>query len=144
MSYQINYLIYLMKVVGVPYIWGGKDPTKGLDCSGLVSHALKFFNLKPDGQLNAYELYQYFKRPEINKGLSIPVPKLGDLLFFGSSTRIHHVAIAMDDTQMLEAAHGDETIKSKLLADIRGAKVMVTDINRFHDLYDTVRPKYPW
>ena len=29
------------KYLGVPYVWGGTDPAKGLDCSGLVQHVYK-------------------------------------------------------------------------------------------------------
>src|SRR6201995_2673172 len=29
------------KYLGLPYVWGGTDPTKGLDCSGLVQTVYK-------------------------------------------------------------------------------------------------------
>lgn len=35
-----DYLFTALGYLGVPYLWGGKDPAKGLDCSGLVTHCL--------------------------------------------------------------------------------------------------------
>ncbi|WP_041546229.1 MULTISPECIES: transglycosylase SLT domain-containing protein [unclassified Nocardioides] len=83
------------KYLGVPYVWGGTDPAKGLDCSGLVQRAYRDLG---------YELprvsYQQAEagRP-VSGGLANAQP--GDILAFGSP--VHHVGIYVGDNQMIEA-----------------------------------------
>jgi soluble lytic murein transglycosylase-like protein len=82
------------KYLGVPYVWGGTDPAKGLDCSGLVQ--------KVYSELG-YDLprvsYQQAKAGRPVASLADAQP--GDVLAFGSP--VHHVAIYMGDNQMIEA-----------------------------------------
>ena len=83
------------KYLGVPYVWGGTDPSKGLDCSGLVQQVYEDLG---------YELprvsYQQAEagRP-VSGGLANAQP--GDILAFGSP--VHHVGIYIGDNQMIEA-----------------------------------------
>jgi peptidoglycan DL-endopeptidase CwlO len=83
------------KYLGVPYVWGGTDPSKGLDCSGLVQQVYEDLG---------YELprvsYQQAEagRP-VTGGLANAQP--GDILAFGSP--VHHVGIYVGDNQMIEA-----------------------------------------
>ena len=82
------------KYLGVPYVWGGTDPARGLDCSGLVQHVY--------GELG-YDLPRVSGdqaragRPVA--GLAQAQP--GDVLAFGSP--VHHVGIYIGDNQMIEA-----------------------------------------
>ncbi|WP_036506604.1 transglycosylase SLT domain-containing protein [Nocardioides sp. URHA0020] len=82
------------KYLGVPYVWGGTDPAKGLDCSGLVQ--------KVYSELG-YDLprvsYQQAKAGRPVASLAEAQP--GDILAFGSP--VHHVAIYIGDNQMIEA-----------------------------------------
>ncbi|HTT13189.1 MAG TPA: C40 family peptidase [Burkholderiaceae bacterium] len=34
-------VVQALALLGVPYRWGGEDPARGLDCSGLVRHVFK-------------------------------------------------------------------------------------------------------
>jgi transglycosylase-like protein with SLT domain/NlpC/P60 family protein len=82
------------KYLGVPYVWGGTDPDKGLDCSGLVQ--LVYRNLGVDLPRVSGDQAQ----------AGTPVGSLaearpGDLLAFGSP--VHHIAIYIGDNQMIEA-----------------------------------------
>ena len=81
------------KYLGVPYVWGGTDPNKGLDCSGLVQ--LVYKNLGID--------LPRVSRDQANEGTpvaSLDEAQPGDLLFFGSP--VHHVAIYIGDGKMIE------------------------------------------
>jgi uncharacterized protein YycO len=82
------------KYLGVPYVWGGTDPDKGLDCSGLVQRVYADLG---------YDLprvsYQQATAGRAVDGLANAQP--GDILAFGSP--VHHVAIYLGDNQMIEA-----------------------------------------
>jgi len=82
------------KYLGVPYVWGGTDPAKGLDCSGLVQ--------KVYSELG-YDLprvsYQQAEAGRPVDGLANAQP--GDILAFGSP--VHHVGIYIGDNQMIHA-----------------------------------------
>jgi len=83
------------KYLGVPYVWGGTDPKRGLDCSGLTQ--LVYKNLGYDIPRVSYE--QATAGTAVKGGLANAQP--GDLLAFGSP--VHHVAIYMGDGKMIEA-----------------------------------------
>jgi len=83
------------KYLGVPYVWGGTDPRKGLDCSGLVQ--LVYRNLGVDLPRVSYQ--------QATQGRSVPSlaqAQPGDLLAFGSP-RVNHIAIYIGDGKMIEA-----------------------------------------
>ncbi len=85
------------KYLGVPYVWGGTDPAKGLDCSGLVQ--LVYKNLGFD--LPRVSGDQARAGTAVPGGLSAAQP--GDVLAFGSP--VHHVGIYLGDGTMIEAPH---------------------------------------
>lgn len=111
--------------LGAPYIWGGKGyvkwspvglvampedgpgsghPLFGVDCSGLVTSALKDAN-GPDWRAthSASRLREECEREQ-------PPNVFGNLHFYGpSASNIVHVALALDHGLLLEAAGGDET-----------------------------------
>lgn len=142
MDIEALWLLHIMHFVGLPYKWGGKDPQKGgLDCSGFVQVCLDFMGIDPMGEHNAQSLYDVF----INHGLQVTVPWFGDLLFFGTKGKIHHVAIALSNEEMVEAAHGNSKILTPLDAFNKGARVMINPISHMKDLFAVIRPAgYPW
>lgn len=82
------------KYLGVPYVWGGTDPAKGLDCSGLVQ--LVYRNLGID--------LPRVSRDQAREGVEVPSldqAQPGDLLAFNSP--VSHIAIYIGDGQMIEA-----------------------------------------
>lgn len=84
------------KYLGTPYVWGGTDPAKGMDCSGLVQRVYK--DLGYDLPRVSYE--------QATKGTavaSLAQAKPGDILAFGSP--VHHVAIYIGDGKMIEEPH---------------------------------------
>jgi cell wall-associated NlpC family hydrolase len=83
------------KYLGVPYVWGGTDPKRGLDCSGLVQLVYKKFGV--DLPRVSYE--QAKAGEPVAGGLANARP--GDLLAFGSP--VHHIAIYAGNGKMIEA-----------------------------------------
>ena len=69
--------------LGKKYKWGGSKPETGFDCSGLVSYATGLARTTADG---------YFKSKSLTKVKKEEL-KPGDLIFFGSSGRAHHIGI---------------------------------------------------
>ncbi|MCI7799645.1 MAG: NlpC/P60 family protein [Spirochaetia bacterium] len=77
-----------MDYKGTQYVWGGKTPVPGFDCSGLVTFtAKKSLNLDLKG--NAQDIYNQTKPVLLSDALP------GDLIFFkgDTDTRITHVGI---------------------------------------------------
>lgn len=94
------------KYLGIPYLWGGTDPARGLDCSGLVQRVY--------GDLG-YDLPRV-AADQARVGTAVPSldqAQPGDLLAFGSP--VHHIGIYIGDGQMIEAPH-------------TGAQVRVSDV----------------
>ncbi len=83
------------KYLGVPYVWGGTDPKRGLDCSGMIQ--LVYKNLGYDIPRVSYQ--QATAGTEVKGGLAAAQP--GDILAFGSP--VHHVGIYVGDGKMIEA-----------------------------------------
>lgn len=82
------------KYLGVPYVWGGTDPKKGLDCSGLVQLVYKNLGInlpRVAGQQAAAG------RPVDGMANARP----GDLLVFNSP--VSHIAIYIGGGKMIEA-----------------------------------------
>jgi len=82
------------KYLGVPYLWGGTDPQKGLDCSGMIQ--LVYKNLGVDIPRVSYQ-QATAGRPVASLAEARP----GDILAFGSP--VHHVGIYIGGNQMIEA-----------------------------------------
>jgi hypothetical protein len=105
------------KYLGLPYIWGGTDPTKGLDCSGLVQ--LVFKNLGHHlPRVSADQARQ--GRPIASLAEAQP----GDLLAWDNSSRNNgadHVAIYIGGGKMIEAARPGTNIK---ISDVYGDPVI--------------------
>ena len=119
---------------GIPYRWGGDDPIRGFDCSGMLSELLRQVGrLKYNERLSAAGLYQRFAR-----GFEIMPPVLtGDLLFFG--TPVGHCAIALDGHSMIEAGGGDSGTDTEDEAARSNAFVRIRPINMRQDLTHVVR-----
>ncbi|NYG58721.1 hypothetical protein BJ980_001644 [Nocardioides daedukensis] len=91
------------KYLGVPYVWGGTDPAKGLDCSGLVQ--LVYKNLGHD--LPRVSWQQAKAGCAVEGGLANAKP--GDILAFGSP--VNHVGIYVGDNKMIEAPRPGKNVQ---------------------------------
>ncbi|WP_100501293.1 transglycosylase SLT domain-containing protein [Geodermatophilus chilensis] len=95
------------KYLGVPYLWGGTDPAKGLDCSGFTQ--LVYGNL-------GIELPRTSSQ-QATAGTavaSLADARPGDLVFFDYSPNrpgIDHVGIYVGDGKMIAAPQAGEVVK---------------------------------
>lgn len=93
--------------LGVPYLWGGTDPAKGLDCSGFTQLVYKSQGI---------ELPRVSSQ-QATAGRAVPSmgeARPGDLLFFDYSPDrpgIDHVGIYMGDGKMIAAPQPGEVVK---------------------------------
>jgi hypothetical protein len=95
------------KYLGVPYLWGGTDPTKGLDCSGFTQ--LVFGNLGID--LPRVSSQQATAGRPV---ASLAEARPGDLVFFDYSADrpgIDHVGIYIGNGKMVAAPQPGESVK---------------------------------
>lgn len=112
-----------MSQLGVPYAWGGGNafgPTRGIrdggvadlhgdynkigfDCSGLMIYAFAAAGKR----LPHYSGYQ------ASAGRRVPLSQKapGDLLFWATRGRIHHVALYIGNNKMVEAPHSGSFVR---------------------------------
>lgn len=108
---------------GVPYAWGGGNahgPTRGIrdggvadrhgdynkigfDCSGLMIYAFAGAGIP----LPHYSGYQYRSGPRVPLAQRRP----GDMLFWATGGRIHHVALYLGNGMMVEAPYSGSYVR---------------------------------
>jgi cell wall-associated NlpC family hydrolase len=81
-----------VKVVGVPYRWGGESPETGFDCSGLVRWA--YGRIGVELPHNSYALYS------VGRSVSRARMEPGDVLFFEG---LGHVGLYLGHGRMVHA-----------------------------------------
>lgn len=81
---------YALQFVGNPYVWGGKDPNTGADCSGFTSYVYAHFGIS----IPSYSGAQRSCGKEVSYNNAQP----GDLICYAG-----HVAIYMGNGQIVHA-----------------------------------------
>lgn len=99
---------YAWTFLGLPYHWGGNDPIRGFDCSGLVIEILQGVGLLPANyDTTANALYIRFSPRAVAKGYA------GCLVFwFNSQAVAIHVELMIDDFLVLGASGGGSAVKT--------------------------------
>ncbi len=90
------------KYLGIPYVWGGTDPAKGLDCSGLVQRV--YADLGID--------LPRVSQDQAHVGKAVPglaQARPGDLLCFG--TPADHIGIYIGGHKMIVAPKTGDVVK---------------------------------
>lgn len=98
-----------LALLGTPYHWGGTDPDKGFDCSGLVGYVFR--------NALGIELPRVSRDMARNGELVSDRAKLaaGDLVFFGRKGRVNHVGIYLGDGRFVHApSRGKDVTVSSL------------------------------
>lgn len=108
--------------LGKPYVWGGESEAEGgYDCSGFVYSVLNKCGMKvPRTTAQGYS----------SLGKKVSNIQSADLLYFGKSVnRITHIAIAVNNTQMIESLGNSKNTKTN-----KGKGVSITNISHRNDL----------
>lgn len=93
---KVDLCQYAKQFIGNPYVWGGASLTKGADCSGFVMSVFKKYGIS----------LPHSSRAQAGHGTKIEASKIqpGDLVFYGKSGTINHVAIYVGNGQVVHAS----------------------------------------
>nr|WP_246128156.1 C40 family peptidase [Amycolatopsis rhizosphaerae] len=98
-------LNYVCGQRGLPYVWGGNGPQDGgFDCSGLTLAAYGAAGITLPRTADA----QYRAGPRVPDGQPL-LP--GDLVFYGTTTHIHHVGLYLGGGLMIDAPDVGQSVK---------------------------------
>lgn len=105
-------LSHTLQSIGTPYAWGGNDPDRGFDCSGLVSYAHDSAGIIVPRTASA----------QFRKGRPVPKTSLlpGDLVFFSGSKKKTglHVGIYIGNGKFVHAPGRGRTVSIAFLDNI--------------------------
>ena len=85
--------------IGLPYVWGGNGPTNGdagFDCSGLTTFSYGSAGVPLPRTAHT----QYNAGPHVPDGAPL---QPGDLVFYGTTARVHHVGMYLGAGRMVNA-----------------------------------------
>ena len=78
---------FALQFEGYDYVWGGKEPATGFDCSGLVYYVFHYFNY-PVGR-TATAQWAYEDSWEVSPAQLLP----GDLVFFSDTYSLDNITM---------------------------------------------------
>jgi cell wall-associated NlpC family hydrolase len=131
---------YCLRLVGLPYVWGGDDTIKGMDCSGFAQEILEAFggHPLPGKDLTAQGLYDALQKTGQYNNYGI-----GALAFYGKDfRRITHVAIVIGPNLIIEAGGGGSKTLTAEDAAAHNAYIRIRPLKRRSDLVACILPKY--
>lgn len=105
---------YAKLYAGAPYRYGSSEPEKGFDCSGLVYHVFRHFNVKSPRSSYNYE--------NIGIEVNIADARPGDLILFTTASdtnRVGHMGI-ITDTQPSPSFIHASTSKGVIISSFSG------------------------
>ena len=91
-----------LSMLGVPYRYGGSNPSEGFDCSGLVHYAYTRHG----------QIVPRTSRAQFDEADKIPIEQAaaGDLLFFQDQANFSHVGIYLGDGRFVHAPSSGHTV----------------------------------
>lgn len=85
-----------LSLEGVPYQWGGEDPSTGFDCSGFVRYVLAQHRI-PAPRTSAEQFL-------LGAGVALKQVRAGDLVFFSTiAPGASHVGLAISNEEFVHA-----------------------------------------
>lgn len=98
-------IVQALALLGVPYRWGGNDPTNGLDCSGFVQHIFK--------TVAALDLPRRSEQmSRVGHRVARSDLRAGDLLFFNTLGQPNsHVALYLGDGRFVHAPSRNSRVR---------------------------------
>ncbi|MEW6581197.1 MAG: NlpC/P60 family protein [Actinomycetota bacterium] len=102
---------YALRFLGVPYVWGGEDPARGFDCSGLTKYVWAAFGVS----MAHYTVSQWRAFRRVPRGEELP----GDLVFFAGSggEPPAHMGLYIGGGRFVHAPHRGDVVRVGALAD---------------------------
>ncbi|MDO4294646.1 MAG: C40 family peptidase [bacterium] len=95
---------YALQFLGGRYVYGGKDPHTGVDCSGFTGYVLRHGAGVTLNQSAASQALQ-------GQAVSVEGMRPGDLIFYASGSRIDHVALYIGEGKIVHASTEKTGIK---------------------------------
>ena len=84
------------KYMGTKYVYGGKKPP-GFDCSGFITWVMNKNGIKINGSSSMIA--------KLGKKKSLKSLKKGDLVFFGKGSKVTHIAMVVENDEVLKVIH---------------------------------------
>lgn len=100
---RIDIVNFARNYLGGRYVWGGTSLTHGVDCSGFMQQIYKNFGI----------YIPRTSREQARSGDKVSASELkpGDLVFYGSSSYISHVAMYIGNGKVIHASNHRDGIK---------------------------------
>jgi len=119
----------------IPYVWGGKSPLIGLDCSGFTQDIYGAVGAMPRKPVMSSGMqWGYFQDCRVKQ------PREGCAVFYGTEDRIRHVMFCLSDTLCIGAAGGNKSCTTPAKAASMDARVQILPINYRDDIVGFVDP----
>ena len=127
---------YAWGFLGLPYRWGGDDPVRGFDCSGLVVEVLQGVGLLLHGtDMTANGFWMRYKNKAVAKGYEGCL-----VLWFNMTGLATHIEMMIDDDHTIGASGGGSATTSTDAAADQNAFIKIRPVGYRGGGYKIVDP----
>ena len=127
---------YAWSMLGLPYHYGGDDPMRGFDCSGLVVEVLQGVGLLLHGtDMNANGFWMRYKNKSVAKGYEGCL-----VLWFNTAGLATHIEMMIDDYHTIGASGGGSATTSTDAAADQNAFIKIRPVGYRGGGYKIVDP----
>jgi cell wall-associated NlpC family hydrolase len=93
--------------IGTPYVYGGKNPKTGFDCSGLTQYVHQSAGVSIPRMAR--------EQQRAAKPLKTGIPRPGDMVFFETKPGVYHVGLMVDPERFVHASTSRQQVKIERL-----------------------------